>query len=107
MSVIIPVGVGYNEDLEKVEKVTIEVAKQVIKKVDGAIKEFEPIIRFKKFGDYITNFINIILLSIVYFIGIGLTSIIGKSFKTKFLPTKHNSWFNIKKRQKEEFLRQF
>ena len=47
----IDIGVAYGSDLDKVEKVTIDVAKQVIKKVDGAVKNFEPFIRFKEFGD--------------------------------------------------------
>lgn len=56
----IPCGVSYKEDLEKVEKVTIEVAKEVQKKVLGAVKEFDPFIRFTEFGDSNINF-NIII----------------------------------------------
>src|SRR4030042_4803387 len=41
MSVVIPCGVAYGSDLEKVEKVTVEVAKEIQKKTPGAIKNFE------------------------------------------------------------------
>ena len=51
MSVIIQVGVSYDSDLEKVEKVTINVAKAVLQKVTGGQSEFEPFIRYHTFGD--------------------------------------------------------
>ena len=51
MSVVVPVGVSYNSDLEKVEKVTIKVAKEIQQTVPGAVKSFEPFIRYLKFGD--------------------------------------------------------
>jgi small-conductance mechanosensitive channel len=56
MSVIIQCGVSYDSDLEKVERVTIEVAKKVLKKVQGAKSEFEPFIRYHTFGDSSINF---------------------------------------------------
>ncbi|RLJ05438.1 MAG: mechanosensitive ion channel family protein [Candidatus Aenigmatarchaeota archaeon] len=56
MSVVVPVGVGYGSDLEKVEKITIDVAKKVLKKTDGAVENFEPFIRYKEFGDSNINF---------------------------------------------------
>lgn len=51
MSVIVPIGVSYSSDLEKVEKVTVKVAKEVLHTVPGAVKSFEPFIRYLKFGD--------------------------------------------------------
>ncbi|HPG10253.1 MAG TPA: mechanosensitive ion channel family protein [Chitinophagaceae bacterium] len=45
------VGVGYESDLEKVEKVSIQVAKEILDKFDGGVKEFEPFVRFYNFGD--------------------------------------------------------
>ena len=62
---------------------------------------------FKEFGSYITNFINFILLSIVYFTVIGLTSIIGKLFRKRFLPIKNSAWFDINKKNKEDFDKPF
>jgi len=56
MSVVIQVGVSYDSDLEKVEKVTIEVAKEVMREVPGGIPEFEPFIRYHTFGDSSINF---------------------------------------------------
>jgi len=56
MSVIVTVGVSYDSDLEKVERVTLEVAKEVTQKVKGAKKDFEPFIRYKNFGDSSIDF---------------------------------------------------
>lgn len=56
LAVLVQVGVSYNSDLEKVEKVTIEVAKQVMKEITGGVSEFEPFIRYHTFGDFSINF---------------------------------------------------
>lgn len=45
------VGVSYDSDLEKVERVAIEVAKQVLQSSQGGVREFEPFVRFFNFGD--------------------------------------------------------
>ncbi len=45
------VGVSYESDLEKVESVSIAVAKEILEKEPGGIKEFEPFVRFYNFGD--------------------------------------------------------
>jgi len=60
LAVIVPVGVSYDSDLEKVEKITIEVAKEVQREVEGAVPDFEPFIRYTAFGDFSINF-NVIL----------------------------------------------
>ena len=60
MTVLVQVGVGYQSDLEKVERVTIDVAKQVLQEVEGGVKEFEPFIRYHAFGESSINF-NVIL----------------------------------------------
>ena len=44
------VGVGYESDLEKVERVSIQVAKEILEKNEGGIKEFEPFVRFYNCG---------------------------------------------------------
>jgi small-conductance mechanosensitive channel len=49
-------GVGYDSDLEQVERVTIEVARDVVKRVEGAVKDFEPLVRFASFGDSAITF---------------------------------------------------
>ncbi len=56
MSVLVQVGVSYDSDLEKVERVTIEVATELMHTIEGGIKEFEPFIRYNTFGDSSINF---------------------------------------------------
>lgn len=56
LAVPVQVGVSYNSDLEKVEKVTIEVAREVMKEVPGGVPDFEPFIRYHTFGDFSINF---------------------------------------------------
>ncbi|MFH1453540.1 MAG: mechanosensitive ion channel family protein [Armatimonadota bacterium] len=56
LSVLIDVGVSYDSDLEKVEKVTIDVAKQTLKEVEGGVASFEPFIRYHTFDDFSINF---------------------------------------------------
>ncbi len=45
------VGVGYDSDLDKVEKVSIQVAKDILASMEGGIKDFQPFVRFYNFGD--------------------------------------------------------
>lgn len=56
MAVLLNIGVHYNSDLKKVEKVTCETAREIMQKVTGAVPEFEPFIRFHTFGDYSIQF---------------------------------------------------
>lgn len=56
MSVLVPVGVDYGSDLEKVERVTREVAEETQAQVEGAVREFKPVIRYTAFGDSAINF---------------------------------------------------
>jgi small-conductance mechanosensitive channel len=56
MSVIVEVGVSYDSDLSKVEKVTLDVAKKVLKKVAGGVETFEPFMRYHTFDDFSINF---------------------------------------------------
>ena len=56
MSVVIQCGVSYTSDLNKVERVTIDVAKRIQETVQGAVKDFEPFIRYHTFGDSNINF---------------------------------------------------
>lgn len=62
ISTSVEVGVGYGSDLDKVERVTIEVAREVMKEVKGGVPEFEPVVRYGKFGDSSINF-NVVLRS--------------------------------------------
>lgn len=60
ISVIVPVQVSYSSDLEKVERVTLEVAQEVMREVPGGVVEFEPLLRFQAFEDSGIRF-NVIL----------------------------------------------
>ena len=53
---LVQVGVAYGSDLHKVERVTVEVARDVQRTVPGAVTEFEPFIRFHTFGDSSIDF---------------------------------------------------
>ena len=50
MSLNITVGVAYSADLERVEAVALDVARQVLREVEGAVKHWEPTVRFTDFG---------------------------------------------------------
>ncbi len=62
MSVLVPVGVSYDSDLEKVERVTLEVAREVMQEVEGGVPGFDPLIRFHTFNDSSIDF-NVIMRS--------------------------------------------
>ena len=49
--VSVDVGVAYESDLEKVESVSLEVAREVMEEVAGGVPGFEPSVRYKKFDD--------------------------------------------------------
>jgi len=57
MNVLIEVGVAYDSDLEKVEEITVEVAKKIMKEIDGGDNDFTPFIRYMSFGDSSINFL--------------------------------------------------
>jgi small-conductance mechanosensitive channel len=44
------VGVHYDSDLEHVEKVTLEVARDLVREVAGQVFDLEPVLRFHTFG---------------------------------------------------------
>ncbi len=56
LAVVVQVGVSYESDLEKVKRVTKEVAKEVLEEVDGGVKGFEPFVRYQAFGDFSIKF---------------------------------------------------
>ncbi|MFD7778396.1 mechanosensitive ion channel family protein [Streptomyces sp. NPDC059753] len=51
MTLLVQVGVGYDSDLEHVERVTAEVVESVMVDITGAVPDHEPAIRFHTFGD--------------------------------------------------------
>ncbi len=64
--VVVPIGVGYESDLEKVERVTVEVARELQIKIDGYEPRIDdngidrnklaPVVRFQKFNDSSIDF---------------------------------------------------
>jgi small-conductance mechanosensitive channel len=60
MPVAVPVGVAYGTDLERVERISIEVAKEVQTTVDGAVRDFQPVVRFTAFAESSVTF-NVIM----------------------------------------------
>ncbi|NIM20019.1 MAG: mechanosensitive ion channel [Candidatus Latescibacteria bacterium] len=86
MSVLVQVGVSYASDLEKVERVTIEVAKAVMTDMSGGVTEFDPFIRYHTFDDSSINF-SVILR--------------GKEFVDQYL-IKHEFIKRLHKRYHEE-----
>lgn len=56
MAVLVNLGVHYNSDLEKVEKITCEVAREVMQEVQGGVPHFDPFIRYHTFADFSINF---------------------------------------------------
>ncbi len=86
MSVVIQVGVSYESDLEKVERVTIEVAKSIQEEVIGGIKGFQPFIRYHTFGEFSIKFSVILRV---------------KEFTDQYL-IKHEFLKRLHKRYKEE-----
>ncbi len=59
-AVLVGVGVSYGSDLAHVERVTIDVAKEVMREVEGGVPTFAPFIRYGEFGDSSINF-NVIM----------------------------------------------
>ena len=57
ITIQVPVGVSYDSDLEEVERVTIEVAREVMQTVTGGVPDFEPFIRFQEFNDFHISFV--------------------------------------------------
>lgn len=68
----------------------------------------------KMFGEFISSIINFILLFFVYFIGVGITSIVAKIFGVEFLDKKIDKkrktyWkqLNLEVKPLKEYYRQF
>ncbi len=56
LAVLVPVGVSYDSDLEKVERVTVEVAADIMKTVPGGVPAFAPFVRYHTFSDFSIDF---------------------------------------------------
>jgi small-conductance mechanosensitive channel len=56
MSILVDLGVAFDSDLEKVERITVEVAKEVLASVPGGVTDDDPFIRYNAIGDSRINF---------------------------------------------------
>ncbi|MGQ9619015.1 MAG: mechanosensitive ion channel family protein [Candidatus Aminicenantia bacterium] len=86
LAVLVNLQVSYYSSLEKVEKIVLEVAKEVMKEVPGGVPEFEPFIRYSSFDES----------------GITFTVILrAEEFVSRYL-IKHEFYKRIHKRFEEE-----
>ena len=86
VAVLVNLGVAYDSDLDKVEKVTTEVAREILTEVEGGVPEFEPFIRFNNFNQSSIDF-SVIMR--------------GKQFTDQFL-VKHEFVKRLQKRYQQE-----
>lgn len=56
LAVLVEVGVDYASDLAHVERVVVDVGRDVMRGVPGGVSGFEPFIRYHTFGDSSVNF---------------------------------------------------
>jgi small-conductance mechanosensitive channel len=56
LAVLVEVGVDYASDLRHVERVVIDVGREVMASVPGGVPDFEPFIRYHTFADSSINF---------------------------------------------------
>ncbi|MEV7179890.1 mechanosensitive ion channel family protein [Kitasatospora sp. NPDC093679] len=56
LSILVQVGVGYDSDLEHVEKVTLDVVDSVMADISGGVPDHEGAVRFHTFADSRINF---------------------------------------------------
>jgi small-conductance mechanosensitive channel len=50
-AILVDVSVAYEEDLDRVERVTLEVARDILNSVTGGVEGFSPLVRFRSFDD--------------------------------------------------------
>jgi small-conductance mechanosensitive channel len=56
LAVLVEVGVDYASDLRHVERIVVEVGRDVMREITGGVPEFEPFIRYHTFADSSINF---------------------------------------------------
>lgn len=96
LTINISCGVGYDSDLKKVEKITVEVAKKIQMTIKGAVKDFEPTVRFKEFGDSNINFVTV-LKADKYEAGSNLIHEFIKALKEKYDKEKIEISYPVRK----------
>jgi small-conductance mechanosensitive channel len=63
IALLVNIGVSYGSDLENVEKITCDVASEVMQNTPGAIAGFKPFVRYHTFADFSVNFSVIMRVS--------------------------------------------
>ncbi|MEW6752689.1 MAG: mechanosensitive ion channel family protein [Candidatus Latescibacterota bacterium] len=63
VNVYVGCGVSYDSDLQHVEEVTLDAARQVLRDVPGADATWEPVVRWKEFGDFAITFVVVLRAS--------------------------------------------
>jgi small-conductance mechanosensitive channel len=76
-------GVAYGSDLEKVEKIAVEAAAEIINSTDGAVKNYTPVCQFIRFDDSSINFTLTFKVKDVFVRG-ALIHAVLKNLKKKF-----------------------
>lgn len=89
MTLTVQVGVGYDSDLDHVERVTNEVVTEVMTGITGALPDHEPAVRFHTFGDS----------------RIGLTVILGVGEFSDQYRIKHEFIKRLHRRYRDEGIR--
>ena len=56
VAIIVPVGVHSASNLEEVERVTCQVGRRIMQTVPGAVPGFDPLVRYRAFGDSTVDF---------------------------------------------------
>lgn len=60
ITILIPLSVNFDCDLERVERITLEIATVIMQEANGGVGDFEPAVRFHSFGDFSVDF-NVML----------------------------------------------
>lgn len=55
MLIPIKIGINYDSDLEKVEQITLQIAKYILENIDGGCADFEPFLRYENLDYYAIN----------------------------------------------------
>lgn len=87
MAVYVSCGISYASDLHHVEKIAVSVGKQVAGEVEGASKEWEPVVRWKEFGNSAITF-TIILRVVDFASQFALQSEYIKALHSRFKQEK-------------------
>ncbi len=52
----IEIGISYDSNLEKVEQITLQIAKNILETIEGGNKEYQPFMRYEKFDQFAIKF---------------------------------------------------